>query len=72
MIAWAQAFAGRGDLDRARHIAQRLREFHRPESDEFFAACGDQPAATTALPWQCSPPSRPVDWREFRDPARWH
>jgi O-antigen ligase len=71
MTAWAQAFAGRGDLDRARHIAQRLREFHRPESDEFFAPCSAQPAATTPLPWQCSPPSRRVDWREFRDPALW-
>lgn len=72
MVAWAQAFAGRGDLDRARHIAQRLREFHRPESDEFFAPCTAQEHATAApLPWQCLPPSRTVDWREFRDPALW-
>jgi O-antigen ligase len=72
MIAWAQAFAGRGDLDRARHIAQRLREFHRPESNEFFAPCaaGAVPAGAPR-PFQCDPPGRAVDWREFRDPALW-
>lgn len=68
MMAWAQAFAGRGDLDRARHIAQRLREFHRPEASEFFAPCSE---ARMPRPWQCDPPSRTVDWHEFRDPALW-
>jgi len=70
MIAWANAFAERGDLDRARHLAQRLREFRRPESAEYFAPC-DQPEAGQPRPYQCDPPSRVVDWREFRDPALW-
>lgn len=64
MIAWAQALAGRGDLDRARHIVQRLREFHRPESAEFLAPCAGAPSPR---PWQCDPPSRAVDWREFKE-----
>ena len=39
MLAWAQAFAQAGDLERARHLAQRLREFRNPASAEFLAAC---------------------------------
>ena len=30
MIAWAQALARAGELDKARHLAQRLREFRNP------------------------------------------
>jgi O-antigen ligase len=66
MIAWANALAEKGDLDRARHIAQRLREFRNSASEEFFAPCR-QPVASMPLPFQCSPPSRAIDWREFRD-----
>jgi O-antigen ligase len=65
MMAWAKAFAERGDLDRARHIAQRLREFHNPASDEFFAPC-DKPDAPEPKPWQCQPPSKYMDWRDFQ------
>jgi hypothetical protein len=64
MMAWAKAFAERGELDRARHIAQRLREFHNPASDEFFAPC-DKPDAPEPKPWQCQPPSKAMDWRDF-------
>ncbi len=66
MMAWAKAFAERGDLERARHIAQRLREFHNPQSDEFFAACDDLEAAQER-PFQCDPPSKAMDWRDFRN-----
>jgi len=65
MIAWANAFADRGDLDRARHLAQRLREFKRPEAEEFFSSCNTKQPWSTR-PYQCDPPSRRVDWREFR------
>lgn len=68
MTAWAQGFAERGDLERARHVAQRLREFRRHEADSFFAPCQGA-AAGAERPFQCDPPSRPIDWREFRDPA---
>jgi len=63
MIAWARALAAQGDLDRARHLAQRLREFRNPASDEFFAPCN---ARASPKPFQCQPPSRVVGWREFR------
>ncbi len=45
MIAWAKALARHGELDEARYLAARLREFHNAESDEFFAACAPAGAA---------------------------
>lgn len=66
MMAWAKAFAAHGDLDRARHLAARLREFRNPASDEFFAPC-DHPADPAApKPFQCEPPSKVMDYRDFR------
>jgi O-antigen ligase len=64
MMAWAKAYAELGDLDRARHLAQRLREFRNPASAEFFAACDD--AALQPRPFQCDPPDKLLDWRDFR------
>lgn len=66
MMAWAQAYAAHGDLDRARHLAARLREFRNPASDEFFAPCDapDDPAAPK--PFQCQPPTKVMDYRDFR------
>jgi hypothetical protein len=64
-LAWAKALAARGDLDRARHIAARLREFRNPGSDEFFAACDAAPA-DGPRPFQCDPPGRPLNYLDFR------
>lgn len=64
MIAWARAYAEQGDLERARHLADRLREFRNPNSADFFAECDD--AARSPRPFQCTPASRPMDWRDFR------
>jgi O-antigen ligase len=66
MMAWATAYQERGDLDRARHLAQRLREFHNPLSDEFFARCDSALAAGRTAPWQCLPPSRTLGYKDFR------
>lgn len=64
MLAWAKAYAERGDLARARHLAARLREFHHADSTEFFAPCdgGAKPAKSA---WQCLPPGRALDDRDF-------
>ena len=62
MTAWARAYAERGDLDRARYIADRLREFRNPASKDFFAACDGDP---DPRPFQCDPPSRQLTWRDF-------
>jgi O-antigen ligase len=65
MIAWSTSLAARGDVDRARHIAARLREFRNPGAAEFFAPCDD--AAVVDKPFQCSPPERLYGWRDFLD-----
>ena len=73
MLAWAQAYAQAGDLERARHLAQRLREFRNPASADFLAECGrarddGQPGAPS--PFQCSPPSVVLSWQDFLSPVR--
>ena len=64
MMAWANGLAAQGDVERARHLAARLREFHNPASKEFFAPCDD--AAVAEKPFQCEPPTRVFTWRDFR------
>jgi hypothetical protein len=73
MMAWAKAFAEVGDLDRARHLAERLREFRNPDSASFFAECDKARAeglAQAAWPFQCTPPSRTLTWQDFLPRAR--
>jgi len=72
MMAWAKGFAEVGDLERARHLADRLREFRNPASAEFFAECDQarsEGLARTAWPFQCAPPARTLTWQDFL-PAR--
>jgi len=64
MIAWAKALARAGELDKARHLAQRLREFRNPQAEDFFAPC-DDPAPEDPPPFQCQAPPAPVPWRDF-------
>ncbi|HSW08634.1 PglL family O-oligosaccharyltransferase [Aquabacterium sp.] len=61
MLAWTRHLAANGQLDRARALAARLREFRNADSDEFFAPC--QAGDTQAF--QCQPPQAPHGWREF-------
>jgi O-antigen ligase len=65
MINWAYRLAARGDVDRARWIAQRLREFSWVDTAHFFAPCQD--AASTAF--QCQWPVGNHVWRDFAGPA---
>ena len=65
MMNWAHRLAAQGDVDRARWLAQRLRDFRRPESESFFAPCQD-PASTA---FQCQWPVAKHSWREFAVPA---
>ena len=80
MQAWATALHERGELDKARHVAARLKEFRHPQSAEFFAACnattlpGEHSSAAVssgapaaaALPFQCTAPNRPLTFEDFR------
>jgi hypothetical protein len=68
MVAWAEDFERRGDSDRARWLAARLREFNNRDADEFFAVCKDADAAA----FQCQAPEHPHEWREFSQAARAH
>ena len=45
MMAWATALNEIGETDKARYLAQRLKEFHNEQAAEFFAPCV---AGTTA------------------------
>jgi O-antigen ligase len=79
MTAWARHLAARGELDSARHLAARLREFGRAEAGDFFNTCAPDGSATQAsapsapgsfaaaasAPFQCELPVRVPDWREF-------
>jgi O-antigen ligase len=66
MIAWARAFHEAGDVERARHLAQRLREFRNPDADAFFAPCAQPGLGASELPFQCTPPSRAFSHRDFK------
>jgi O-antigen ligase len=65
MMAWAEELAAQGQVDRARHLAARLREFRNPASKEWFAACDAPPAPGVAPPFQCLPPQQAYGWRDF-------
>jgi O-antigen ligase len=65
MMAWAQALNAAGDVEGARHIAARLREFRNKNSAAFFEPCDHWPS-TQAPPFQCTPPNRVMDWRDFK------
>lgn len=39
MESWAAYLAEKGEVEKARWLAERLREFRNPASDDFFAAC---------------------------------
>lgn len=64
--AWARALDQAGDVERARYVAQRLKEFRNDQSAEFFEPC-DLPAEPgEALPFQCVPPGRDFGYEDFR------
>jgi hypothetical protein len=64
MTAWAQALAARGEMDEARYVAARLREFRKTDAGDFFAACAVAVSAPApALPFQCGLPARAPGWQ---------
>ncbi len=66
MIAWAKALHESGDTERARYVAQRLKEFRNDQAVEFFAPCAEKPKHGAVLPFQCEPPSRSFTYEDFR------
>ena len=64
LMHWSISLQTTGDLEGARFLADRLREFRNPTGDSWFAACQDA-ASAPAMP-QCQPASGVVDWRSLR------
>ena len=66
MMAWAKALNEAGEVDKARYVAQRLKEFRNEQAAEFFAVC-DEPAAVGAgRPFQCEQPTGHYTYEDFR------
>jgi O-antigen ligase len=65
MWAWARALATAGDIERARHVAQRLREFRRDDAQALFDGCA-QTAGAASRPFQCDAPARAVTPADLR------
>ncbi len=66
MMTWARDLAAKGQVDLARHLAARLREFRKPEAEEFFQPCPKEAGPPApGLPFQCEVPQQTHDWREF-------
>lgn len=63
MEAWAKALDGTGQTDKARYLVERLREFHDPHSQAFFAPCNN--ATLVPKPFQCEPSRQAHSWKEF-------
>ena len=61
MIPWSYRLAAQGDLEKARWLAQRIREFPSPEVEAYLAPCKD----VTNNAFQCQWPATTHSWREF-------
>jgi O-antigen ligase len=66
MMAWANALNNVGELDRARYLAQRLREFRNDQAAEFFEPCDDPKTADGDKPFQCQLPQQSWGFEDFR------
>ncbi len=64
LMAWATALNAQGQVDKARYLAARVREFTPPEAEPWFAPCTD--LTVTTKPFQCLPPAVALTWRDFR------
>lgn len=64
LMHWSQSLQATGDVEGARFLADRLREFRNPTGDTWFERCQDATSAP-AMP-QCTPASGVRDWRSLR------
>jgi O-antigen ligase len=65
MMAWAKALNEAGETDKARYVAQRLKEFRNEQAAEFFAPC-NEPVPQADKPFQCQQPTRALSYKDFR------
>ncbi|RZL36143.1 MAG: polymerase [Rubrivivax sp.] len=64
LMHWSRSLETTGDVDGARYLADRLREFRNPTGDSWFESCAN-PASSPVMP-QCQPASAVIDWRTLR------
>jgi O-antigen ligase len=64
LMHWSRSLEATHDLNGARYLADRLREFRNPTGDTWLAVCAE-PASAPLLP-QCQPASAVIDWRTLR------
>jgi hypothetical protein len=64
LMHWSQSLEKTGDVEGARYLADRLREFRNATGDTWFAGCDDA-ASAPGMP-QCQPASAVIDWRTLR------
>ena len=65
MMAWAKALNEAGETDKARYVAQRLKEFRNEQAAEFFAPCSEA-GPQADKPFQCQQPARALSYEDFR------
>jgi hypothetical protein len=65
MIAWAESLEATGDLDRARYLVARLREFQAPEAKEWLRRCDAPKDPETVAIKLCGEPSNTFTYRDF-------
>lgn len=64
LMHWSQSLAATGDLQSARFLVDRLREFHNPTTAGWLGECDALGASAAGYP--CQPASGVVDWRRLR------
>lgn len=64
LMHWSRSLEATGDVERARFVADRLREFRNPTGDTWFASCASASAASAMR--QCQPALEIVEWRSLR------
>jgi hypothetical protein len=65
MSAYARSLAEHGEVDKARYVVARLKEFHNPAEVALMAPCKSPLEPGEEKPFQCEPPQRAYTWREI-------
>lgn len=66
MMAWAKSLHAVGEIDKARYVVERLREFRNASSTEWLAECAESRPPGALQPFQCQAAQRDYNWRELR------
>lgn len=73
MVAWARWLAEHGQVDAARWLAQRIREFRNADAQSLFAPCGELPSllapGTEVAPSSAASAAAPPDLSGLAQPG---